>query len=195
MTIPAARAARNCRHLGPDRRGAGSMPAARRISHTVDGATVTPSFVSSPRIRRCPHSGFSWPGERQGGRCPGPSAGGRACAACSCRTCCRRVCGARPGASRASRGRRLIAMPPPKRNVVIEFWPSTSPDGYLPSFVRDGDEPPQATADRLIVCAAGLVRTAVLTLDGTDNLPGRALRAWVGCSVIPRCGSAGWRAR
>jgi hypothetical protein len=24
------------------------MPAARRISHTVDGATVTPSFVSSP---------------------------------------------------------------------------------------------------------------------------------------------------
>ena len=35
------------------------MPAARRISHTVDGATVTPSLVSSPWIRRCPHSGFS----------------------------------------------------------------------------------------------------------------------------------------
>src|SRR5450631_2005405 len=35
------------------------MPAARRISHTVDGATVTPSFVSSPWIRRYPHSGFS----------------------------------------------------------------------------------------------------------------------------------------
>jgi hypothetical protein len=30
------------------------MPAARRISHTVDGATAMPSFVSSPWIRRCP---------------------------------------------------------------------------------------------------------------------------------------------
>jgi hypothetical protein len=30
--IPAARACRNCRHVGPDLRGAGSMPAARRIS-------------------------------------------------------------------------------------------------------------------------------------------------------------------
>ena len=57
--IPAAWACRNCRQVGPERRGAGSMPAARRISHTVDGATVTPSFVSSPWIRRCPHSGFS----------------------------------------------------------------------------------------------------------------------------------------
>ena len=36
------------------------MPAARRISQTVDGATVTPSFVSSPWIRRYPHSGFSF---------------------------------------------------------------------------------------------------------------------------------------
>ena len=36
------------------------MPAARRISQTVDGATVTPGFVSSPWIRRCPHSGFSF---------------------------------------------------------------------------------------------------------------------------------------
>ena len=57
--IPAACAARNCRHVGPERRGAGSMPAARRISQTVDGAIFTPSFVSSPWIRRCPHSGFS----------------------------------------------------------------------------------------------------------------------------------------
>jgi hypothetical protein len=57
--IPAACAARNCRHVGPERRGAGSMPAARRISHTVDGAIFTPSFVSSPWIRRCPHSRFS----------------------------------------------------------------------------------------------------------------------------------------
>ena len=52
--IPAACAVRNCRHVGPDRRGAGSMPAARRISHTVDGATVTPGFASSPWIRRVP---------------------------------------------------------------------------------------------------------------------------------------------
>jgi osmotically-inducible protein OsmY len=29
------------------------------ISRTVDGATVTPSFTSSPWMRRCPHSGFS----------------------------------------------------------------------------------------------------------------------------------------
>jgi len=35
------------------------MPAACRICHTVDGATVTPSLVSSPWIRRYPHSGFS----------------------------------------------------------------------------------------------------------------------------------------
>src|SRR5450755_298557 len=58
-TIPAAWACRNCRQPGPERRGAGSMPAECRICHTVDGAIVTPSFVSSPWIRRCPHSGFS----------------------------------------------------------------------------------------------------------------------------------------
>ena len=57
--IPAAWARRNCRQVGPERRGAGPVPAARRISHTVDGATVTPSFTSSPWIRRCPHRGFS----------------------------------------------------------------------------------------------------------------------------------------
>ena len=57
--ISAARACKNCRQVGPDRRGAGSMRAARRISRTVDGATVTPGFVSSPWIRRYPHSGFS----------------------------------------------------------------------------------------------------------------------------------------
>jgi hypothetical protein len=58
--IPAAWVRRNCRHVGPERRGAESMPAARRISQTVDGVTVTPSFVSSPWIRRYPHSGFSF---------------------------------------------------------------------------------------------------------------------------------------
>jgi hypothetical protein len=35
------------------------MPAARRISRTVDGATFTPSLMSSPWILLCPHSGFS----------------------------------------------------------------------------------------------------------------------------------------
>jgi hypothetical protein len=39
--------------------GAGSMPAARRISQTVEGATVTPSFVTSPWIRRYPRSRFA----------------------------------------------------------------------------------------------------------------------------------------
>ena len=52
--IAEAWACRNCRQVGPDRRGAGSMPAARRISHTVDGATVMPSLVSSPWMRRYP---------------------------------------------------------------------------------------------------------------------------------------------
>ena len=39
---PAAWVCRNCRQLGPERRGAGSMPAACRISQTVDGATAMP---------------------------------------------------------------------------------------------------------------------------------------------------------
>ncbi|MDX6336744.1 MAG: hypothetical protein QOG05_4084 [Streptosporangiaceae bacterium] len=57
---PGGPVCRNCRHVGPERRGGGSMPAARRISHTVDGAIVTPSFASSPWIRRYPQSGFSF---------------------------------------------------------------------------------------------------------------------------------------
>ena len=56
--IPAAWACRNCRQVGPVRRGAGSMPAACRICHTVDGATVTPSLVSSPWIRPYPTAGL-----------------------------------------------------------------------------------------------------------------------------------------
>ena len=36
------------------------MPALRRISQTVDCATVTPSLVISPWIRRYPHRGFSF---------------------------------------------------------------------------------------------------------------------------------------
>jgi hypothetical protein len=58
----------NCRHVGPVRRGAGSMPAARRISHTVDGDTAMPSLASSQWMRRCPQSDSPSPGERQGGR-------------------------------------------------------------------------------------------------------------------------------
>jgi hypothetical protein len=39
---------RNCRQVSPARRGAGSMPARLRSSHTVLGATVYPSPRSSP---------------------------------------------------------------------------------------------------------------------------------------------------
>lgn len=52
-------AVRNCRHVGPARRGAGSMPAAWRISQTVDAAIVYPSRASSPWMRLCPQVGFS----------------------------------------------------------------------------------------------------------------------------------------
>ena len=45
-------AVRNCRQVGPDRRGAGSMPAPLRIFHTVDAAIGWPSPTSSPWIRR-----------------------------------------------------------------------------------------------------------------------------------------------
>ena len=55
-----------------------------------------PSLLGSGRCRDSPS-----PGERQGGRCSGLSAGGRACAACSCHTSSRPACGARRGAWRA----------------------------------------------------------------------------------------------
>jgi hypothetical protein len=45
-------AARNSRQVGPARRGAGSIPACLRISHTVLGATRSPSRASSPWMRR-----------------------------------------------------------------------------------------------------------------------------------------------
>ena len=48
--IACAWAARNCRQLGPARRGAGSRPAACRISHTVDAAIAYPICASSPWI-------------------------------------------------------------------------------------------------------------------------------------------------
>ena len=58
---------RGCRGLGgqellprgPVRRGAGSIPAACRICHTVEGAIGWPSLASSPCTRRCPHVGLS----------------------------------------------------------------------------------------------------------------------------------------
>ena len=55
---PGTPSARELPQASTRRRGAGSMRAARRISHTMDGATVTPSLTSSLRIRRRPHSGW-----------------------------------------------------------------------------------------------------------------------------------------
>ena len=52
-------AVRNWRQVGPARRGAGPMPAACRISHTVDAAIAYPSRASSPWIRLWPQAGFS----------------------------------------------------------------------------------------------------------------------------------------
>lgn len=42
----------NCTQLGPVRFGVGSMPAARRIFHTLEGATLWPRRDSSPWMRR-----------------------------------------------------------------------------------------------------------------------------------------------
>jgi hypothetical protein len=41
---------RNCSQVGPVRRGAGSMSAVLRISHTVDAAILCPSPASSSWI-------------------------------------------------------------------------------------------------------------------------------------------------
>jgi hypothetical protein len=43
---------RTCDQAGPDRRGAGSIPAFLRISHAVDAAAFTPRPASSPWILR-----------------------------------------------------------------------------------------------------------------------------------------------
>ena len=50
---------RNSRHVGPLRRGAGSMPAAVWISQTVVAPRECPSWSSSLWIRRQSHRGFS----------------------------------------------------------------------------------------------------------------------------------------
>ena len=57
--IAAGLGGRNCRQVGPGRRGAGSIPASCRICHTVEAAIGWPSLTSSPCTRRCPHAGFS----------------------------------------------------------------------------------------------------------------------------------------
>jgi hypothetical protein len=54
--------ARNARQVSRARLEAGSMPASLRICHTVDGASLYPSPVSSPWMRRYPSPG-----------CPAPS--------------------------------------------------------------------------------------------------------------------------
>ena len=50
--IVLAWADRNCFQLADARCGAGSMPAAWRISQMVEGAILWPRPVSSPQIRR-----------------------------------------------------------------------------------------------------------------------------------------------
>jgi hypothetical protein len=54
---PSACAVRNWRQVGPLRRGAGSMPAAVRISQTVVVPMGCPRRTSSPWIRRQPQRG------------------------------------------------------------------------------------------------------------------------------------------
>jgi hypothetical protein len=56
---PSACERRNCAQVVAARSGAGSMPATRRISHTVDAATLIPRVSSSPCTRRYPQDGFS----------------------------------------------------------------------------------------------------------------------------------------
>jgi hypothetical protein len=43
---------RNSAQVGPDRRGAGSIPCRRRTAHTLEGARSMPMVASSPWARR-----------------------------------------------------------------------------------------------------------------------------------------------
>ena len=104
-TIPAAWACRSCRQVGSKRRGAGSMPAARRssrrwmarLSRRVCQFAVDPAISPQRVLLRQPT------GKAGDARDDRRAAG--LCAACLCRTSSRPVCGARPAPSRASRGR------------------------------------------------------------------------------------------
>ena len=95
---------RNCFQAGPDRRGAGSIPAACRICHTVEAAIGWPSLTSSPWHRRCPQAGLSV-ARRITSFLIAATAGGRP-GAMPVRVvppfCVRPVAGARPGASPGS---------------------------------------------------------------------------------------------
>lgn len=62
--------------LGPDRRGAGSIPAACNIPQTVDAAIGCPNRAGSPWIRRCPHGGLS-PARRSTSVLSAAAVGGR----------------------------------------------------------------------------------------------------------------------
>src|ERR1019366_9306699 len=60
-TMPLAPSERNWVQVGPSRRGAGGSPWRRSTVATLVFDTVTPSFFSSPTMRRYPHRGFSRP--------------------------------------------------------------------------------------------------------------------------------------
>jgi hypothetical protein len=51
---------RNCDQAGPVRRGAGSMPLAFRISHTVDAATLTQAGQLAMDPAGIPIRGSAW---------------------------------------------------------------------------------------------------------------------------------------
>ena len=78
--LPACRR-RNSAQLDSRRRGAGSTPWRRRISHTVLAASEIPSPSSSPWIRRYPQPGFSLASRTTSSRtlCGVPGRPGRRC--------------------------------------------------------------------------------------------------------------------
>jgi hypothetical protein len=66
--IPRACDLRNSLHVGPDRRGAGPSPFARRSVRIAVAEILMPSLASSPRILRHPHLEFSLPIRRMSSR-------------------------------------------------------------------------------------------------------------------------------
>ena len=59
-TTPSACAAKNCDHVGPDRRGDGSMPALFKIAHTVEGASRYPSVGGHEKLPSGGHKSAHW---------------------------------------------------------------------------------------------------------------------------------------